>query len=110
MGVEQGRLGGDVARTEALRVCRLAVLLWLSVVAKGARMPKQQGGGGDAGSHSRHMEDMFHLFMRSSAGEGLRMGNVGLNELYAVYCAGFTEGVWTERVHPGRKKGQTDGR
>ena len=35
VGVEQGRLGEDVARTEALRVCRLAVLLWLSVVGEG---------------------------------------------------------------------------
>jgi hypothetical protein len=34
VGVEQGRLGEDVARTEALRVCRLAVLLWLSVVGE----------------------------------------------------------------------------
>ena len=35
VGVEQGRLGEDVARQEALRVCRLAVLLWLSVVGEG---------------------------------------------------------------------------
>ena len=35
VGIEQGRLGEDVARTEALRVCRLAVLLWLSVVGEG---------------------------------------------------------------------------
>ena len=35
LGVEQGRLGEDVARQEALRVCRLAVLLWLSVVGEG---------------------------------------------------------------------------
>jgi hypothetical protein len=34
VGVEHGRLGEDVARTEALRVCRLAVLLWLSVVGE----------------------------------------------------------------------------
>ena len=34
LGVEQGRLGEDVARTEALRVCRLAVLLWLSVAGE----------------------------------------------------------------------------
>ena len=33
VGFEQGRLGEDVVRTEALRVCRLAVLLWLSVCA-----------------------------------------------------------------------------
>ena len=35
VGFEQGRLGEDVVRTEALRVCRLAVLLWLSVVGEG---------------------------------------------------------------------------
>jgi hypothetical protein len=33
LGHEQGRLGEDVARQEALRVCRLAVLLWLSICA-----------------------------------------------------------------------------
>lgn len=33
VGVEQGRLGADVARQEALKVCRLAVLLWLSTLA-----------------------------------------------------------------------------
>ena len=35
VGVEQGRLGEDVARQEALRVCRLVVLLWLSVGGEG---------------------------------------------------------------------------
>ena len=34
-GHEVERLGEDVVRTEALRVCRLAVLLWLSVVGEG---------------------------------------------------------------------------
>ena len=33
VGHEQGRLGEDVVRAESLRVCRLAVLLWLSVCA-----------------------------------------------------------------------------
>jgi hypothetical protein len=35
VGFEQGRLGEDVVKTEALRVCRLAVLLWLSVAGGG---------------------------------------------------------------------------
>ena len=34
VGVEQGRMGEDVARQEALKVCRLAVLLWLSVLGE----------------------------------------------------------------------------
>ena len=60
-------------------------------------------------SHSEHMQAMFALFMRAGSGRALRQGTVGLNDLYAVYCAGFTEGVWTERVHPGVWKETGDG-
>lgn len=60
-------------------------------------------------SHTEHMQTMFDLFMRAGSGRALRQGTVGLNDLYAVYCAGFTEGVWTERAHPGMKKEAGDG-
>jgi hypothetical protein len=51
-------------------------------------------------SHTDHMRDMFWLYMRTGDGSRLRQGTVSLNDLYAIYCAGFTEGTWTERAHP----------
>ena len=69
-----------------------------------------QPGGAPYFSHSVHMEDMFFRFLRSTSGRLLGGGRLGVSDLYAVYCAGFTEGVWTERAHPGMRKGNEDGR
>ena len=44
VGVEQGRLGADVARQEALKVCRLAVLLWLSTLEQTVQTEDEEAG------------------------------------------------------------------
>lgn len=51
-------------------------------------------------SQTQHMRTMFDLYMRAGAGAGLRMGTVTLNDLYALWCSAFQEGVWTQRAHP----------
>lgn len=56
-------------------------------------------------SATQHMEAMFRLFMQAGAGRWLRQGQVGLNDLYAVWCAGFTEGMWTERAQKPPRRG-----
>lgn len=55
-------------------------------------------------SPTQHMEAMFRLYMKAGAGQRLRMGTVTLNDLYAVWCAAFTEGAWTERAHPSGRR------
>lgn len=69
----------------------------------------REGAQGAPPSHYRRMQTMFALFLRSSAGRGLASGARGMraegwDELYAVYCAGYTEGVWTERAQRGKRK------
>ena len=73
-------------------------------------MPKQQAEGAVPFSHTQHVEEMFHLYLKAGAGRLLGKRWVMREDLYAIYCAGYTEGVWTERVHPGMKEGQDDGR
>ena len=72
-------------------------------------MAKGQGKTAAPFSHSEHMQAMFDLYIRSGTGKALWMGTVGLEQLHAAYCAGFTEGVWTERAHPGMRKERGDG-
>ena len=68
-------------------------------------MPKQQAEGTAPFSHTRHMQELFDLFLKTDAGNLLQKGQVTRSDLYAVFCAGYTEGVWTERAHPGYHAG-----
>jgi hypothetical protein len=52
-------------------------------------------------SHSEHMATMFALYVATKPLQRLLDAGVTVDELRGVFNAGYVEGMWSERTHPG---------
>jgi hypothetical protein len=51
-------------------------------------------------SHSEHLRTMFGLYVQTKPLRDL-LRRVTMDELRMVFNAGYVEGMWSERTHPG---------
>ena len=52
-------------------------------------------------SHSEHMAVMFFLYVKTLPIRQLLSRPVTMEDLQMVFNAGYVEGMWSERTHPG---------